>query len=101
MKINSHRQGSAEEDIRSTQGGAVRGTCHGGICRYLGVPYAAPPVGPNRLREGQPPTPWQGVRNATQPGATARYKIPTFPGLNIAPLIGTGAEGGDDFLTVN
>jgi para-nitrobenzyl esterase len=42
--------------------GQVQGTVVGGIQRYLGIPYAAPPVGALRWREPQPVKPWQGVR---------------------------------------
>ena len=87
--------------VRSTEAGEVQGVCAGEFCTYYGVPYAAPPVGANRFREPQPAVPWEGVRDATRPGATARYKIPDFPGLDIVPLIDTGQNGGDDFLTVN
>ena len=87
--------------LRLTEAGEVRGVYAEGICTFYGVPYAAPPVGANRFREAQPANPWDGVPDATRPGATARYKIPDFPGLDIVPLIDTGENGGDDFLTVN
>ena len=38
---------------------------------YLGVPYAAPPVGPRRFRPPEPADPWTGVRDATRIGAAA------------------------------
>jgi para-nitrobenzyl esterase len=33
---------------------------------FLGLPYAAPPVGPLRWKAPQPPSPWTGVRDATR-----------------------------------
>ncbi|MGE5184837.1 MAG: carboxylesterase/lipase family protein [Acidobacteriota bacterium] len=46
------------------------GTLHGGktgtVRHFLGVPYAAPPVGPNRWRAPQPVEPWSGVQDALQ-----------------------------------
>jgi para-nitrobenzyl esterase len=36
---------------------------------FKGIPFAQPPVGPLRWREPQPVIPWQGVRDAIEPGA--------------------------------
>ena len=87
--------------VRTTAGGRIRGSRAEGICRYLGVPYAAPPVGPNRFKEPQPVEPWEGERDATQPGHCAPHRIKDFPAIDIAPLVGQGAEGGEDYLTLN
>ncbi|XP_076849735.1 fatty acyl-CoA hydrolase precursor, medium chain-like [Brachyhypopomus gauderio] len=52
--------------------GTIRGRyarVHGSevvVEQYLGVPFAAPPVGSLRLAAPQPVKPWEGVRNATQ-----------------------------------
>ena len=48
--------------------GAVRGTTVGATDEFLGLPYAAPPVGPLRWRPPQPAAHWSGVRDATQYG---------------------------------
>lgn len=34
------------------------------VCAWLGIPYAAPPVGPLRWRAPRPPAAWTGVRDA-------------------------------------
>ena len=34
--------------------------------RFLGIPYAAPPIGELRFPAPQPTTPWEGVRDATR-----------------------------------
>uniref|UniRef100_A0A3B1IGG9 Carboxylesterase 2b n=1 Tax=Astyanax mexicanus TaxID=7994 RepID=A0A3B1IGG9_ASTMX len=36
------------------------------VHRYLGVPFAKPPLGPLRLAPPQPAEAWEGVRDATQ-----------------------------------
>jgi len=87
--------------IATTGTGQVRGAIKEGVCRFLSVPYAAPPVGDIRFAEPQPVEPWEGERDATKPGPTSWYKSPVFPGLDIEPLIGPGSTGGDDYLTVN
>ncbi len=38
-----------------------------GIARFLGVPYATPPVGALRLRSPRPPIAWSGTRDAARP----------------------------------
>ena len=45
-----------------TRFGAVRGIRSDGIAKFLGVPYAKPPLGPLRFRAPQPLHGWQGVR---------------------------------------
>ncbi|XP_051035455.1 neuroligin-3 isoform X3 [Phodopus roborovskii] len=37
----------------------------GPVDQYLGVPYAAPPVGEKRFLPPEPPPSWSGIRNAT------------------------------------
>jgi para-nitrobenzyl esterase len=44
--------------------GKLRGVVSGPVAKFLGVPFAAAPVGENRWREPQPATPWSGVRSA-------------------------------------
>lgn len=55
--------------VASTDKGVVRGMYAGDAREFLGIPYAAPPVGALRWRAPQPASPWAGVRNATAPGA--------------------------------
>jgi para-nitrobenzyl esterase len=40
----------------------------GSVYAFLGIPYAAPPTGPLRWKEPQAPTPWTGVKEASQFG---------------------------------
>jgi len=46
--------------------GRLGGSSDNGVTRYLGVPYAQPPVGPLRWRDPQPVGTWTGVRDATR-----------------------------------
>ncbi|MGD0606520.1 MAG: carboxylesterase family protein [Streptosporangiaceae bacterium] len=51
--------------VVTTTGGTLRGTTVGPAAEFLGIPYAAPPVGPLRWRPPQPAAPWTGIRDAT------------------------------------
>jgi para-nitrobenzyl esterase len=54
--------------IVATADGRLRGQAAGTIDEFLGIPYAAPPVGPLRWRPPQPAAHWTGVRPATKFG---------------------------------
>lgn len=64
--------GLAHAQVKTTAGD-VRGssTTDGGIRIriFKGIPYAAPPVGEFRWKEPRPAVAWEGVRDATEPGA--------------------------------
>jgi para-nitrobenzyl esterase len=49
--------------------GALRGASRSGCESFLGVPYAAAPVGALRFEPPQPPAPWRGERDASAHGA--------------------------------
>ena len=52
----------------TTELGTVRGSAQGGLRRFQGIPYAAPPVGALRWRAPMPAQSWSGVRDAVAPG---------------------------------
>jgi len=74
----AHHENSAEgslaasgiTDVITTSVGKVQGSSsevQQTVVRiFKGIPYGAPPVGALRWKAPQPPTPWEGVRNATQ-----------------------------------
>ena len=53
----------------TTQYGEVRGISTDTCDIYLGIPYAAPPVGDLMFRHPVPPKPWTGVLDATKGSA--------------------------------
>ncbi|BCS32498.1 carboxylic ester hydrolase [Luteitalea sp. TBR-22] len=61
-----------------TTGGLVAGTTASvpGVTAFLGIPYAAPPVGALRWREPQPAPAWTGVRQATEFGTSCMQAQP-------------------------
>lgn len=81
-----------------TTAGLVRGTAGlaEGVSAFWGIPYAAPPIGPLRLRPPQPPVPWEGEREAVGPGPVAAQRQ--------GPLeraFGGYGEVDEDCLTMN
>lgn len=81
--------------------GPIRGVRENGIARYLGVPYAAAPVGDLRFKAPRPHPAWSEVRDATRPGPSAPYLMKDFDALDLAPLVGDGWVEGDDYLSAN
>jgi para-nitrobenzyl esterase len=63
--------GAASADfgpIALTRDGLVQGVRSGSMLEFLGIPYAAPPVGNLRWQVPQPVQPWWGIREATAYG---------------------------------
>ena len=52
------------EAIAKTEQGSVRGTVEHDTAAFLGIPYAATPVGEARFAPPTPPQRWEGVRDA-------------------------------------
>lgn len=59
----------------TTTGGAVTGELVGGdVGRWLGIPYAQPPLGDLRFAPPQPAAPWRETLNATDAGPACQQK---------------------------
>jgi para-nitrobenzyl esterase len=84
--------------VVTTVHGRLRGSVADGVCAFLGVPYAAPPFGVNRLRPPRPAGSWDGVRDATRFGAAPPQAAP--PGVIADSAWDTGVTG-EDCLTLN
>jgi para-nitrobenzyl esterase len=79
-----------------THSGALEGAEAKGVESFLGIPFAAPPVGALRWRAPQPALPWKGVRQATAFGADCMQ----WP-LDYIPGPGYVRPTSEDCLTLN
>ena len=64
--LSGRPSGSASGPVVRTANGAVRGLANGAVDEFLGIPYAAPPVGALRWQPPQPAASWSGARDATR-----------------------------------
>ncbi|GAA1062080.1 carboxylesterase/lipase family protein [Agromyces bracchium] len=82
------------DTVVRTDVGAVRGRVVDGVHAFLGVPYAAPPFGANRLLPPRPAPPWDGVRDAGALG-------PEPPQVAPPPTGGAAAGASEDWRGVD
>jgi len=64
MPFPALARGAGSTDEAATRYGKVRGKREDGIVKFLGVPYATPPLGQLRFKAPKPPRSWSGVRDA-------------------------------------
>ncbi|MFN8241751.1 MAG: carboxylesterase family protein [Bacteroidales bacterium] len=72
----SCNSGSEQNPERKVEGGVIAGFVKEGVNVFMGVPFAAPPVGELRWKEPQPVIPWEGVRQCVKPPASAMQARP-------------------------
>src|SRR6187402_3581243 len=84
--------------VVKTRSGEIRGCATDGVISFKGIPYAAPPVGANRLLPPQPVMPWAGVRDTLTFGPKS-CQLPYPMQMDILPpeLVASG----EDCLTLN
>jgi para-nitrobenzyl esterase len=81
--------------VVSTEAGKVRGRIADGAVSFLGIPYAAAPIGSLRFQAPQPHGMWDGIRDCSEYGPTAPQPVQRMP-LIPEPLI-----DGDEYLNLN
>ncbi len=79
-----------------TDSGVVEGKQDGPVRTFLGIPYAAPPVGDLRWKPPVAPAKWTGVRKATEFGS-ACVQAPVYDDMNFR---GAGQSENCLFLNV-
>ncbi|KAA2252999.1 carboxylesterase/lipase family protein [Solihabitans fulvus] len=81
----------------TTAHGRLRGRWQGEVAGFLGIPYAAPPVGRGRFAPPRPVRPWTGLRDASRPGPAAPQ-----PPSRLARVMGPGDLAcAEDCLSLN
>lgn len=85
----------SDSAVVETTSGKVRGSHDGDTLRWLGIPYAADPVGALRFRGPQPAPAWEGVRDAFGFGNIAPQP------LNKLIPVPAGVSVGEDCLSLN
>ncbi|XP_075040572.1 neuroligin-3 isoform X3 [Mixophyes fleayi] len=82
----------------------------GPVDQYLGVPYAAPPLGEKRFLPPEPPPSWSGIRNATHfspvcpqniQNAVPDIMMPVWFTSNLDTVTGYLQEQNEDCLYLN
>ena len=87
--------GAAEAPQVKTASGTVEGKVDGAVHEFLGIPYAAPPVGDLRWKPPVAAAKWDGVRKATEFGSHC-MQGKVFGDMNFRD-----SGGSEDCLTLN
>jgi para-nitrobenzyl esterase len=97
-RMSETAQHGVQHPVVRLRDGIVRGRVEAGVISFLGIPYAAPPFGPNRMLPPQPVPAWAGERDATAFGST----VPKgdYP-PQYQPLFPEEVIPGEDCLNLN
>jgi para-nitrobenzyl esterase len=90
------RRANVDDVVVQTTAGLLRGLRSHGVCRFAGVPFAAPPVGGRRFLPPVGVGCWRGTHDATRFGPVA-MQIPSVLELER----GLPSEMSEDCLTLN
>lgn len=71
------REFEDDDGCRTLPYGTFQGKTGSGVDSFLGVPFALPPSGTNRLTAPQPPKTYDGVQNATKYGPSCPGQLLT------------------------
>lgn len=95
--------GTAEAAPVQVQGGAIVGapSADGAITRYLGVPFAAPPVAGLRWRPPEPVAPWQGILETTHFASACPQPLPPPGSFYQKEFFPTSERQSEDCLYLN
>src|SRR5512144_535432 len=80
----------------AVEGGVISGAQANGVWSYLGIPYAAQPIGELRWKPPQPVEPWKGTRSCVRYGPSC----PQQTSLLETALLGVGRTS-EDCLYLN
>jgi len=98
-------QNVSESDIVMTDAGSVQGFEQGDLQVFLGIPFAAPPVGDLRWRQPEPVIPWDGVKETKVFAPACPQPIAADPNLTMSEdclylNVWTPAKSADEKLPV-
>ena len=84
-------------DVVAVNGGTIRGIAReGGLHEYLGIPYAAAPVGERRWQSPAKLVPWEGERDSTD------FGLPCYQPNSVSAFYDRSYEEmSEDCLTLN
>lgn len=90
------------ETVVGTTSGTVRGRQGPAGAVFLGVPYAAAPLGAARFEPPAPHPGWTEIRDCLEPGPAAPQKPRSgFGALDMSPFFGDIRSGDPDYLRIN